>query len=202
MPGPTEIVATCRKAVITGVSGAPEWSELCDKLTFVRYAGVTNPETQEQIYAVYAHAHPPLRKAAWMKLFPGAETVEKVSEFEECEVYRDFKRRGALKTLGEPLRKDVTVRKTDGSKRKQMECENCLLLQDKIMRLRSRLEEEKARRLQGDVDVESDVGQERERAPATHAPPAAHVTKPERELTGYEIWMKTRKPLKPMSQLS
>jgi hypothetical protein len=111
MSGPTEIVGTCRRAVITGLSRKPEWSEVCGKLTFLKYAGITDKETQQQKYVVYAHAHPPLREAAWMKLFAGAETAEKVSEFEECEMYRDFERDGLLKTLGKPLRKDVVREK-------------------------------------------------------------------------------------------
>ncbi len=113
MPGPTEIVATCRKAVITGVSGEPEWSELCDKLTFLRYAERWCEATSKGVFVVFAHAQTPLRKAGWMKLFPGAETVEKVSEFEDCELYRDLKRRGALKTLGDPPPKEAVVSKNN-----------------------------------------------------------------------------------------
>jgi len=109
---PTEIVGTWRRAVITGLSRKPEWSELSDKLTFLKYARITDKETQEEKYVVYAHAHPPLREAAWKKLFPGAEAVEKVSEFEDCPMYRELKRQGLLKSLGEPLRKDVVREKT------------------------------------------------------------------------------------------
>ena len=64
MSGMIELVGgdaggTCRRAVITGLSRAPEWSELCDKLTFLRYMKVK--ATEEKTYVVYAHAHPPLR---------------------------------------------------------------------------------------------------------------------------------------------
>ena len=107
MSVPTQIVGTCRRAVITGLSRKPEWSELSDKLTFLKYAKITNNETEEEKYVVYAHSPLALRQAAWMKLFPGAETVQKVGEFEECEMYLDFERDGLLKTLGEPLRKDA-----------------------------------------------------------------------------------------------
>ncbi len=107
MSGPTEIVGTFRRAVITGLSRMPEWSELDTKLTFVRFCRKTDKTTQEKKYVVFAHAHPPLRKAAWMKLFLGAKTIEKVSEFEECELYCRAKERGLLGTLGKPLRKDV-----------------------------------------------------------------------------------------------
>ncbi len=109
MSGPTEIVATCRKAVITGVSGAPEWSELCDKLTFLRYAERWCAATQKGVFVVFAHAQTPLRKAGWMKLFPGAQTVQKVGEFEDCEEYCLFKRYGVLKTLGDPPPKEAEV---------------------------------------------------------------------------------------------
>jgi hypothetical protein len=61
---------------------------------------------------VYAYAEQKLRRVAWMKLFPGATAVWKVSEFEECELYRAFKRHGLLKTLGDPLRKDVVREKS------------------------------------------------------------------------------------------
>jgi len=107
MSGPTELLGTCRRAVITGVSSKPEWSQLRDKLSFLKYGAITHCETQEQHYVVYAHAHPPLRKAAWMKLFPSAKSVEKVTEFEDCKFYCQLKAKGLLKTLGEPLRKDV-----------------------------------------------------------------------------------------------
>ena len=121
MSGPTEIVGTCRRAVITGLSRKPEWSELSDKLTFLKYARITDEDTQEEKYVVYAHAHPPLREAAWKKLFPGAEAVEKVSEFEDCEMYRAFKRQGLLKTLGTPLRKDAVREKTREKPREKNE---------------------------------------------------------------------------------
>jgi hypothetical protein len=113
MSGPTEIVGTCRRVVITGLSSKPEWSESDDKLTFLKYYEQTNKTTQEKEYVVFAHAHPPLRKAAWMKLFPGAESVEKISEFEDCELYCRAQRSGRLKTLGKPLRKDAVREKKE-----------------------------------------------------------------------------------------
>jgi len=112
MSGPTEIVGTCRRAVITGLSMKPEWSELSDKLTFLKYARITDKETQEEKYVVYAHSPLALRQAAWKKLFAGAEAVEKLSEFEDCERYCRLKRKGLLKSLGDPLRKDVVREKT------------------------------------------------------------------------------------------
>jgi len=95
-----------RKAVITGVSREPAWSVLSKQLRCVEYATVE--ATQERGFVVYAYALGSGQRAAGFKeLFPGAETVQKVSDFEECEMYRDFERDGLLKTLGEPLRKDA-----------------------------------------------------------------------------------------------
>ena len=80
-----------------------------------------------------------------MKLFPGAKTVEKVSEFEDCEHYRQWLRRGLLTTLGKPLRKDAMMSKKDERKRKHelmsgpdavmRTCKNCDLLQAENTRL-------------------------------------------------------------------
>ena len=60
---PPEIVGTWRRAVITGLSRKPEWSELSDKLTFLKYAKITNNETEEEKYVVYAHSPLALRQA-------------------------------------------------------------------------------------------------------------------------------------------
>jgi hypothetical protein len=110
MSGRTEIVGTCRKAVLTGILRKPVWSELSDKVKFLQYAAVTHEETQEQRFVVYAHTKEPERKSGWLKLF-GAETAEKVSTFEDCELYCRLVRERALKSFGEPLRKDVVREK-------------------------------------------------------------------------------------------
>jgi hypothetical protein len=113
MSGPTEIVGTCRRAVITGGLCEQVWSELSGKLTFLRYAEMTwyaeatCEATSKRGFVVYAHTSAALRKKAWLSLFPGAETAEKLGKFEECERYRLLKDEGRLKTLGKPLRKDV-----------------------------------------------------------------------------------------------
>jgi len=91
--------------VITKVRSKPEWSQLRDKLTFLKYGVTTSDEGT--YYVVYAHAPEPLRNAAWQKLFPDAQGVWKVTQFEDCPFYGQFKAKGLLKTLGEPLRKDV-----------------------------------------------------------------------------------------------
>ena len=121
MSGPTQIVGTCRRVVLLGVPLKPEWSELRGKLTFLKYAKATCKETQEQSYAVYAYAEQKLRRVAWMKLFPGASAVWQVSDFEECELYRAFKRQGLLMTFGTPLRKDAVREKTREKPREKNE---------------------------------------------------------------------------------
>jgi len=93
------------------MASKPEWSQLRDKLSFVKYGGITHRETQAQRYVVYAYSPLALRKAAWMKLFPDAECVQKVTEFEEDKMYCVLKLNGGLKTLGEPLRKDLMQEK-------------------------------------------------------------------------------------------
>ena len=115
MSGPTEHFENCRRAVITGLDTKPEWSELRDKLSFLKYAEITDENTQEHKYVVYAHAHPPMRKTGWMKLFPGVEVVEKVSQFEDCKLYRRLQRERLLSTLGEPLRHDVVREKKEST---------------------------------------------------------------------------------------
>jgi len=82
MSGPTKLVGTCRRAVITRVRSKPEWSQLRDKLTFLKYGVTTSDEGK--YYVVYAHAPEPLRNAAWKKLFPDAQGVWKVTQFEDC----------------------------------------------------------------------------------------------------------------------
>jgi hypothetical protein len=97
-----------RKAVITGVSCEPAWSDLSKQLRCVEYATVTCKATQERGFVVYAYAlGSGQRVTGFKKLFPGAETVQKVGEFEECERYCRLKAEGLLKTLGDPLRKDA-----------------------------------------------------------------------------------------------
>jgi hypothetical protein len=123
MSGPTAVVGSCRRVVLLGVPLKPEWSELCGKLTFLKYATAACRETHEKSYAVYAYAEQKLREVAWKKLFPGVETIKKVSEFEECERYDRFQAAGQLRTLGVPLRKDVVregeSRKHENLKRKR-----------------------------------------------------------------------------------
>jgi uncharacterized small protein (DUF1192 family) len=51
-------------------------------------------------------------------------------------------------------------------------------------------------------DSVADVALEKSRPPHEMDTYRVHVMKPERELSQYEIWLKTRKPLKPMPQLS
>jgi hypothetical protein len=102
--------AAFRRAVITGVSCAPEWSDLSSKLKFLRYAETWCDATQKGVFVVYAYAQGcGQREAAWKKLFPGAQTVKNVSEFEQCERYCLLKRNGVLKTLGDPPPKEAVV---------------------------------------------------------------------------------------------
>jgi hypothetical protein len=78
----------------------------------LKYAETTCEATQKRGFVVYAYAEPPLRKTAWLNLFPGAENVKKVCEFEECERYRLLKAEGLLNLVGKPLRKDVIQQRT------------------------------------------------------------------------------------------
>ena len=94
------------------------WSELSDKVKFLKYAAVTCPVTQKQSFVVYAHTKEPERKSGWLKLF-GAETPEKVSAFEDCELYCRLVRERTLKSFGEPLRKDVVREENDKNTRKR-----------------------------------------------------------------------------------
>jgi hypothetical protein len=121
MSGPTEVVGSCLRVVLLGVPLKPEWSELRGKLTFLKYATAACHETHEKSYTVYAYAQQKLRRVAWMKLFPGTSAVWQVSEFEECEMYREFKRNGLLKTLGTPLRKDEVRENTREKTREKNE---------------------------------------------------------------------------------
>jgi len=106
MSNPTNFLGSCRRAVI-GLPRKPEWSEFSGKLTFLRYSVAAVNETQEQHYVLFCYAEQKLREVAWRKLFPDATGVWKVTEFEDCKLYRDLVRLGGLKTLGEPLRKDL-----------------------------------------------------------------------------------------------
>jgi len=107
MSDPIANFVNCRRALIVGLPRKPEWSHMRDKLSFLKYGVVHVKATQEEHYVVYAHAHPPMRRSGWMKLFPDATGIWKVTEFEDCKLYRELVRLGELKTLGEPLRKDL-----------------------------------------------------------------------------------------------
>ncbi len=97
-----------RRAVITGVTNEPEWADLRQKLVFLRYADTRCEATQQRVFVVYAYAEGCVqREDAWKKLFAGAETVESIPDFDDCERYRRLKRAGLLKTLGKPIRKDA-----------------------------------------------------------------------------------------------
>jgi len=63
------------------------WSELRGKLKFLRYLEATCEATQKLGFVVYAYSEPALREQAWKKLFPDAETAERVGEFEDCDHY-------------------------------------------------------------------------------------------------------------------
>ena len=107
--------AFCR-AVITGVTNEPEWADLKQKLVFLRYADTRCEATQKRVFVVYAYAEGcGQREDAWKRLFAGAETVESIPDFDECERYCQLKRDGALKTLGIPIRKDARKEKSEQS---------------------------------------------------------------------------------------
>jgi hypothetical protein len=108
---------------------------------------VTCEATQERGFVVYAYAlGAGQRVSGFKKIFPGAD-VRKVGEFEECERYCRFKAAGQLRTLGEPLRKDVVrggeARKDENLKRKR--CDHCQSLEEEKHQLR-----DKMRRLQNE----------------------------------------------------
>ena len=113
-----------RKAVITGMPCKPEWSELRYKIRVLKYAELTCPTTQKRDFVVYAYAEPGMRKKGRTKLFAVNEIV-KVSEFEDCDSYCLLKAKGLLKTLGEPLCKDVV----GGKKKKRKVCDKWQLLE-------------------------------------------------------------------------
>jgi hypothetical protein len=76
-----------RKAVITGLPCKPKWSELSDKIRFLRFVESTDPTTQKQHFMVYAYAEGSgMRATGWQQVFPGAEIL-RVSEFEDCDRY-------------------------------------------------------------------------------------------------------------------
>jgi hypothetical protein len=105
-----------RRAVITGVTHEPVWADLSQKLVFLRYADTRCEATQKRVFVVYAYAEGcGQREDAWKRLFAGAETVESIPDFDECERYCQLKRDGALKTLGIPIRKDARKEKSEQS---------------------------------------------------------------------------------------
>jgi hypothetical protein len=187
-----------RRAVITGVTNEPEWADLKQKLVFLRYAECE--ATQKRVFVVYAYAEGcGQREDAWKRLFAGAETVESIPDFDDCERYCRLKRAGLLKTLGTPIRKDAKRERNEtreATSKKRKVCEECQCLTSRIRRRTDQI-----RRLQGEneelrkrlskweaVDSEdtsesgdagAHAGRANERAPAVPAAPAR--TFPHRE---------------------
>lgn len=87
--------------------------------------------TKKRVFVVYAYAEGcGQREDTWKRLFAGAETVESISDFDECERYHRLKRDGKLKTLGKPIRKDANRERKEKSEqnatsKKRKMCDFC-----------------------------------------------------------------------------
>ena len=102
MSRPPTNVGSFKRCVLTGVRREPAWSELSGQLQFLKYA-----EETSGTFVVYAYGNK-IRESAWKNLFGGAETVTPITDFGDCERYCRLRDEGRLKTLGEPIRKDVS----------------------------------------------------------------------------------------------
>jgi hypothetical protein len=88
------------------------------------------------------------REDAWKRMFAGAETVESIPDFDDCERYRRLKRDGLLKTLGKPIRKDANRERKEKSdqnatSKKRKVCEECTSLEGEKMVLLAQYQSQK-----------------------------------------------------------